>query len=339
VRKLDNAIRSQCYNLSSRYAVGEYSMPLASSKEVGCIFYDIFEKNNNAVFNMTTCKKRAENFEHNNELTLNDIEKNGSPARIEIAFMSPNPDANIETLVNGIFDTVNISLKHTKSYSVKPIVSVARFLLSGVLGKLKCLDEMLKKHIATVAAYDELLCARLEVAAILRSYHSGKGKLKMKFVFAPKLAYLACRPILSRMMPLMDHCRKATLVLPLVDMYDVFISGLFDTSGSPHNRIEMPNFVRKYEEIFVQKYFCGQYCDKCLKTFSTQRTIDAFGTHSCKKLEKGKPMNVTDKRFAAHYLELEKQLTPTQALLLTELKNGRNLFLTGKLHLFLRFEN
>jgi hypothetical protein len=329
VRKLDNAIRSQCYNLSSRYAVGEYNVTLSSSKEVGCIFYDIFQENDNAVFNMETCKLRAKRFKDNNDLTLRDIEENGSPARIEIAFESPSSHANIETLVKGIFDTVSISLKHTKSYNVKPIVEVARFLLSGVLGKLKILEDMLTKHIATLAAYDELLCARLEVAAILRSYHSGKGKLKTKFVFAPKLAYLACRPILSRMMPLMDFCRKTTLVMPLVDMYDEFISGLLDISGNPHKRIEMPNFVRKYEEIFVQKYSCGQYCDKCLKTFSTQRTIDAFDTHSCKKLEKGRKMNVTDKHFASHYSNLENQLTSTQALLLIELKKGRNVFLTG----------
>jgi hypothetical protein len=132
------------------------------------------------------------------------------------------------------------------------------------------------------------------------------------------------------MMPLMAQCRQTSLTLPLTDLYGLFISGLIDKDGLPHKRIEIPNFIRKYEEIFVQKYYCGQYCDKCFKTFSTKQAIDGFDTHSCKTIEKGRKLNVSDKRFEAYFIKLEQQLTATQRLLLQELKNGKNIFLTGE---------
>jgi hypothetical protein len=329
-KNMKNVIRTMTYNIAGKLFKGENNVPVKCSVELGRLFYDIVETNENGAFNMGTCAGRHNKFLLNNEFTLRDIELNGSPGRIEIAFASPSVSSNLDSLFYGIQQTINICITHTESYDVKPIVDVVRFILSGVIAKIKFLEKMMKKQIKSPVIYDELLCIRSEVAALLYVWHSGRGRLKSKHMQSPKLAYMACRPILNRLSKLTSECRAHVLNKATFSYYNIFISHLIDIDGKTHFRRELPIFIKKFEDRFVQKFICGQACSKCFKTFSSHYSLGGFETHSCLTLEKGTLINVTDQRFKKHFLELKNKLNTTQLILLELIKeNKHNIFLTG----------
>jgi hypothetical protein len=202
---------------------------------------------------------------------------------------------------------------------------------SGIQAKLKILHSMLVREILSPSVYDELLCIRLEVASLLRSFHSGKGKLRDKYIQSPKLAYMACRPIFNRMYGFCNIERDVILDgRSVLNYYDWFVQQLKDVNGNNHITLVMPSFTRKFAEIFHQKYICGKACSKCFKTFATPMAINGFNTHSCLDLEKGLLMQVTDDRFTRHYKMLYAKLNPTQKILLERIHEDKfNIFLTG----------
>jgi hypothetical protein len=226
---------------------------------------------------------------------------------------------------------VNACLTHCFSYSIKEIVTVIEFIYCGIQAKLRILHAMLLREINSPSVYDELLCIRLETAALLRSFHSGRGKLKSKYIQSPKLAYMACRPILNQMFGFCKSERELILNgRPCLNYYDWFLQNLFDVNGNRHIELIMPNFVRKFAEVFEQKYICGKACNKCFKTFATPMNINGFDSHSCLTLTKGKMIGVTDKPFEQHYKFLYDRLNPHQIILLERINENKfNIFLTG----------
>jgi hypothetical protein len=222
-------------------------------------------------------------------------------------------------------------LNKTQSYPVNNFVEVERFILSGILSKMDILQKMLSRRIKSPLVYDELLCIRLEVSALLGAFHSGRGKLRMKHIQSPKLAYMACRPILNKLFGYTKAERELIFNgRPTMNYYDYFISCLYDVHCQPHHSEELPNFIRKFEEVFEQKYICGKACSKCFKTFATPMMLRGFDSHSCLSLEKGLMMNVTDCRFTKHYKMLFAKLNPDQRMLLERVVEDKfNIFLTG----------
>jgi hypothetical protein len=214
---------------------------------------------------------------------------------------------------------------------MESIVIVIEFIYSGIRAKLRILHAMLLREIGSPSVYDELLCIRMEVAELLRSFHSGRGKLKSKYIQSPKLAYMACRPILNKLYGFCNSERELILNgRPTMNYYDWFLNNLYDVNGEKHKELIMPNYVRKYAEIFEQKYICGKACSKCFKTFATPLNINGFDSHSCLTAEKGKMINVTDNSFTQHYKFLFAKLNPTQKILLERIgENKFNIFLTG----------
>jgi hypothetical protein len=327
---MDGAIRTQCYGLSSRYACGEYNVPLKCSAEVGRVYYDVYGDSKHATFDMVKCIIRKDKFVSFHEQTLSEMTKHGSPGRVEIAFSSPSYENNLETLTNGIRDTVAACLKYTQSYEITPIVRYIRFILSGVTFKLDALNTMLNMDLPDPAIYDEILCIRLEVAAILEAWHSGFGKLRNKLIPSAKNAHMAARVILNRLPLHTSAVRDDLLTTPLTNYYDLFQSNLVDVNGLSHRRINNPDFIRKFEESFVQKYVCGQACNKCFRFFNTVTPQAAFATHSCVDVAKGELTKVTSKAFLAHKDKLFQKLEPNQRRAITVmLTTSKNLFLTG----------
>ncbi len=318
ISSIKNLIKSQCYSVTNRLWAGEYNFDLKSSDEMGRVFLDIVGDSKHSVFNMDSCRFRREKFFHYSEQAFNSIDHNGSPARMELSFQSPSPDKHLETLRSGIFDTLKLCIQSTSSYDVKPLTSVSRFFLSGVLTKLDLLSDMMSKERdnRSPKIYDELPCIRFEVAALLRTWHSGRSKLRTRFIAAPKLSYMACRPILNRMPTLTDKCRSDLLLGPTCNLYEDFISGLRDVDGNEHYRIEIPTFIQKFDELYEHKYICGVYCASCFKTFTNARAIASFDSHSCLRLEKGILSKVTNSQFTLYYLNLKDSLNEGQLKLL-----------------------
>jgi hypothetical protein len=315
---IKNLIKSQCYSVTNRLWAGEHDFVLKSSVEMGRVFLDIVGDSQNSVFNMDSCLSRGEKFYQYSEQAFNSIDHNGSPARMELSFQSPAPDMHLNTLRNGIFDTLQLCVQSTSSYDVKPVTVVSRFFLSGVLSKLKLLSDMMSTKVGNRSPkiYDELTCIRFEVAALLRTWHSGRGKLRTRFVAAPKLSHMACRTILNRMPTLTEKCRSDLLCDPTNDFYEDFISGLRDIDGNEHYRIEIPTFIQKFDDLYEHKYICGVYCSSCFKTFTNARAIASFDSHSCLRLEKGILSKVTNSQFTLYYLNMKDSLNEGQLKLL-----------------------
>lgn len=106
---MTNVVRVMCYNVSGRLATGEYNVDLKCSTETGRVDYDISGTVSNAAFNMKSCMDRQDSFARNNETTLQNMKVNGSPARIEIAFLSPSPSEDLVTIAKGLLIPSNQS--------------------------------------------------------------------------------------------------------------------------------------------------------------------------------------------------------------------------------------
>jgi hypothetical protein len=326
--------RIMLYNVASRLAFGEWNVRLKYSNIINYIKFDIAGggTSSESVFNFDSFDKRLDSFNQNNLRTLHRIEHNGSPARIEVAFRSPAPSLNRDTLINGIFDVINTCLVYTRTYRVKPILKLTRFCFMGVVAKMKLLKRAMAQLPDACDIYDELLKIRPEVGAIFKSWYSGRGRLNNPHIPSPKNAAMACRIILAPMSatPHTEKIRLGTMKTATFDYYSHFTDHLFDINGNDHVRVENPMFVSATDDLFVQRYTCGKACDRCWKVFASADAIHGFSTHSCVDVCKGSIIDVTHKSFIRFHDSLLKRLNFGQRLLQQVLDgNNNNIFLTG----------
>jgi hypothetical protein len=326
--------RIQSYNVSSKLAVGEHDVKMKSSVSSSLFHFDVAGDDKFSIFNTLTCALRQKEFLDYHKITMNEIQHNGSPGRIEIAFGSLSPSNNRTTLINGIRDLLTMCMIHTKSYDTEPIIKMASYSLLGVTSKLDMVYKMMLTGSDTTAIYDEMLSIRTEVAAYVGSWHSGKGKLRHKYLPSPKNSYMACRIILNKMSPLTDIHRQNILIKPTENLFDTFKRKLFDVTGNIHITIQRPEYIPCHNNVdYIQKYICGKACDKCWKTYYNAQLLEGFDTHSCMAVQKGKQINVTDLRYRTQLERDISRLTHVQMELIRQLfdetNSQNNIYLTG----------
>jgi hypothetical protein len=338
-----SAKRIMIYNVSSRLAFGEYLTKLKCTTQMAHMLFDVVGTSEFCVFNYCKFMERMKIFEDNNIRTMHNVRLNGSPCRIEVAFESPSPKDNIDTLVDGIFDVVTTILTSTKTYDVEPIVKLVRFFLMGVMSKISILACLMggKDRPTDSTIFDELMKLRQEVGAILHSWYSGKGRLKNPNLASPKNACMACRIILASTIqtPYTEQATNRILRQGQNDYMEIFTSHLIDRNGTPHVRIENPMFVRQFSRsTFTQKFICGKACPKCFRVFGSPQALSGYKTHACTDLIKQEPIDLSNPRFLKHYDEQVSLLKPTQKLLMDfvarddhddPMNTNRNMFMTG----------
>jgi hypothetical protein len=330
----ENIYRVQSYNISSKLAVGEHDVKLKSSVASSMFHFDVAGDDSYSVFNTLSCQVRQQKFVENNTKTMDEMLRNGSPGRIEIAFGSTSPSKNREALVNGVFDILTACMNHTKSYDTEPIVKMASHSLLGVMFKLKMVYKMLNTASDTTAVYDEMLRIRMEVSAHVSTWHSGRGKLRHKYLSSPKNSYMACRIILNKMSPLTNIHRQNILVQTTENLYDTFKRLLFNITSNVHIGIQRPEYIPRHDNVdYVQTYQCGKACDKCWKTYYNTQLLEGFDSHSCVDIQKGVKINVTDIRYRSQLERDIARLTQVQMELIKQLftdnVSPRNIYLTG----------
>jgi hypothetical protein len=329
--------RIQQYAVLPKNACGECGVPLKNSSEMAHYELDIYSDNVESIYNLQSFDQRLGKFIANSKVNMDNMTMHGNPGRIEIAFDSLTPEQNENDLLNGIRDVLQICLNSTKSYSAIKCASIVQFALDGTVSRLRTMQDMMKEYIGRPEKYYELYHIRTEAAARMHSFYSGRGTLKNLHLFSPKNSYMAGRPTHKMLMPLSRNCRERVLKRTIigVDLFETFLSNLFDCNGCNHKRIEPPLFQLKFVDKIVNNiYKCGKVCSKCWMVFATEKHINAFDCHSCIDKIKGLCINITDQRFVQHHGKMLEDLNDRQSLFVSMVHHDGpgsppNVFLTG----------